>query len=378
MAEGSVSARLPPGGGREIERISAALDDMASRLNETLRSRRQLSSRFEALLASSGDGIVALDGEGFVRYQNRAAQDLLGHVLDRSLAEVVRSPELTALLRAARTSPSPPLAAEDMTLVYLDGRHRWLEVTVSSIAGGGGWSLLVILRDVTEIRRAETTRRDFVANVSHELRTPLAGIKAVVETLRDGALDDRAAATEFLVQVDGEVDRLVQLVDELLQLARIESGAALPMGPIAPGAVLEECVSRFRPQAERAGVDLRLAVADSLPAIVANAAQLDQAIGNLVHNAIKFTAPGGEVVLRAMERERTLCISVEDTGCGIDAADVPRVFERFYVGDRSRAGRGTGLGLAIVKHVVRAHGGEVGAESRLGVGSTFTIALPVA
>lgn len=385
LAAGSPPSRLPRGGGAEIERLTSAFDEMASSLYETMRTREQVHSRFEALLASSGDGLVALDADGIVRFQNRAALDLFGDSSGRALAEVARSPELTALLRASlsqRPVRSTITEAEEpeqsrTALIYLDRRDLWLQATVSGIAGGGGWSLLVILHDVTEIRRAETTRRDFVANVSHELRTPLAGIKAMVETLRDGALDDRAAADEFLVQVDGEVDRLVQLVEELLQLARIESGAVVQMSPVDPVAVLEDCVTRFRPQAERAGVTLRLAPADSLPAISANAAQLGQAVGNLVHNAIKFTPAGGSVVLSAEPEGRELRISVADTGSGIDSADLPRVFERFYVADRSRAGRGTGLGLAIVKHVVRAHGGKVEAQSEPGVGSTFTIALPV-
>jgi two-component system phosphate regulon sensor histidine kinase PhoR len=229
---------------------------------------------------------------------------------------------------------------------------------------------------MTEIRRAETTRRDFVANVSHELRTPLAGIKAVVETLRDGALEDREAAREFLGRVDAEVDRLVQLVEELLQLARIESGAAPPaMADVSVAGLLAMTVDRFRPQAERAGVTL--AILDRPRGRVrADPDRLGQAIGNLIHNALKFTPPGGQVTVGAMEADGAVRITVADTGSGIDPADLPRVFERFYVADRSRSRRGTGLGLAIVKHVVRAHGGSVSVESALGKGSTFTIELP--
>jgi two-component system phosphate regulon sensor histidine kinase PhoR len=262
-------------------------------------------------------------------------------------------------------------------VIYIDHRDAWVQATASTIAGGGDWAVLLVLHDITEVRRAETTRRDFVANVSHELRTPLAGIKAVVETLRDGALDDTETAYAFLGQVDGEVDRLVQLVEELLQLARIESGAAVEMTPVDLRLIVVGCLDRFSPQAERAGVVLRMRAAESLPQIEANGAQLGQAIGNLVHNAIKFTPSGGAVTVSARTEGTDIRIAVSDTGDGIDAADLPRIFERFYIGDRARSGRGTGLGLAIVKHVALVHHGSVEAKSARGQGSTFTISLPM-
>ena len=164
----------------------------------------------------------------------------------------------------------------------------------------------------------------------------------------------------------------------MLQLARIEAAAEIELRETRPAEVLGQCTERFRPQAERAGVNLILDVAPSLPAIDANPAQLGQAVGNLIHNALKFTPPGGIVSVRAEQADQTLRIHVSDTGSGIDPADLPRIFERFYVADRARSGRGTGLGLAIVKHVVRAHGGAVEAESKLGHGSTFSITLPIA
>ncbi|MGH2598003.1 MAG: sensor histidine kinase, partial [Dehalococcoidia bacterium] len=257
-------------------------------------------------------------------------------------------------------------------------RDLWLQATVSPIVGGGEWAVLLILQDTTEVRRAETTRRDFVANVSHELRTPLAGIKAVVETLRDGAVDDPEAAAEFLGRVDEEVDRLVQLVEELMHLSRIESGAApMELTEVRPHGLLVRSAERFRHQAERAGVEVTVEEAD-LPPMRADPERLAQAVGNLVHNAIKFTPPGGRVTLSATQADGMVRLTITDTGSGIDPADLPRIFERFYVADRARSQRGTGLGLAIVKHVVRAHGGTVEVESALGEGSTFTIEIPVA
>jgi len=382
LASGSFSAvAAAGGGGNEVEELASAFNEMAARLQETMRSLQQERSRLEALLASSRDAIVVLDAAGSVRYLNAAASTLYGALEGRSFAEVMRDPELTALLRrvlAADVEAGPPGERDQTITLHIDERDAWVQATASPIAGGGGWAVLVVLHDVTEERKIETTRRDFVANVSHELRTPLAGIKAVAETLRDGALDDPAAARVFLGQVEAEVDRLVQLVEELLQLARIESGARSEMASVEPARVLAECVERFRPQAARASVELAAEVEPSLPPFEANASQLGQAVGNLIHNALKFTPGGGRVTVSAERTEAALLIRVADSGVGIEASDLSRIFERFYVTDRARAGRGTGLGLAIVKHVALAHGGTVRAESVPGRGSTFTISLPLA
>ncbi len=357
LAMGEVVPERPAGGGAEVEALAAAFDDMGARLRENLATLAEERSRLEALLAASADAVLALDAEGVVRYENPAAVALLGPGTGRPFAEVARHHELSALARAARGGQ------RQTSVVRLDPREQWLEATISPIRGGG-WAALVILHDITESRRADTIRRDFVANVSHELRTPLAGIKAVVETLRDGAIHDPPVAAGFLERVDSEVDRLVHLVEELLQLARLESGAAMEMGEVEPRALLGRCVARFAHMAERGGVRLTLAEGPPLPPITADAARLEQAAGNLIHNAIKFTPPGGSITVRAERASGRLRISVADTGSGIDPADLPRIFERFYVADRARSGSGTGLGLAIVKHVARAHGGTASASER--------------
>ncbi|MHB8575958.1 MAG: sensor histidine kinase [Dehalococcoidia bacterium] len=327
--------------------------------------------RLRSMLASTADGLFALDREGTVRYANPAAESFFGRSLGRQFLEVVRRHELAEIAEQARSGSRFTSAP-----VYLEPLDKWLQATVSPIAGGGEWASLVILRDVTDVRKAEITRRDFVANVSHELRTPLAGLKAVVETLRDGALDDRTAAEEFLVRADAEVDRLIHLVDELLQLARLEAGAQMAMSSIDLRQLLTSVVDRFSYQAARGGVKLTLDVQDRLAPVSVDAARISQAVGNLVHNAIKFTPMGGWVLVEGRQRGDETRIEVRDSGRGIDPLDVPRVFERFYVADRARSEGGTGLGLAIVKHVVLAHGGSVGAESTPGRGSAFWIVLP--
>lgn len=349
-----------------------AWNTLARARTDGLATLQRERTELESLLSAGADALVVLDRQKVIRFLNPAAGTLFGGSVGRSFAEAVRNHELTGHLDDALAG-RPPTSP-----VYLPARDLWLQLRAQPADYGGEPATVVALHDISEVRRAETARRDFVANVSHELRTPLAGIKAVVETLRDGALNEPATATEFLGLVDAEVDRLVQLVEELLQLARLESGAVMVMSDVAPRDVLAAVVERFQVQSERAGVRLTVDAPESLPAIHADPARLGQAVGNLVHNALKFTSEGGTVTITAAsELADSLRITVTDTGSGIDPADLPRIFERFYTADRVRGGHGVGLGLAIVKHVVRAHGGTVEARSRLGLGSEFTIRLPL-
>lgn len=374
VAAGEFRQPVPVTGSAEVAGLAADFNEMTARLRQTVDTLTEEHARLEALLAAGDDAIVALDRDGVLRYLNPAAESLFDHGVGRPFAEVARNHDLSGVLQRAIAT-----GARAVATVALPPREVWLHVTVSPISGSGAWAFLMMLADVTEVRRAESTRRDFVANVSHELRTPLAGIKAAVETLRDGAIHDPIAAEEFLGHVDGEVDRLVQLVEELLQLARIESGAApMVMAPVQIDDLLTASVRRFTPMAERADVTLRTEIAPGLPPLPADRERLEQAVGNLIHNAVKFTPTGGSVTVSAVRAHDALRIEVSDTGIGIDAADLPRIFERFYIADRSRSRRGTGLGLAIVKHVVRAHDGTVAVRSTLGRGSTFTITLPLA
>jgi two-component system phosphate regulon sensor histidine kinase PhoR len=213
--------------------------------------------------------------------------------------------------------------------------------------------------------------------VSHELRTPLASLKALVETLRDGALADPAAAPRFLAQMEMEVDALTQMVEELLELSRIESGRVpFRLAPTAVADLLLPAVDRLRAQAARAGLQVVVDVPSSLPAVMADAQRIQHVITNLMHNAIKFTPPGGQVSISAEAMANEVVVALSDTGVGIPSDALPRIFERFYKADRSRAGEGTGLGLSIAKHIVQGHGGRIWVESQEGRGSTFRFALP--
>jgi two-component system phosphate regulon sensor histidine kinase PhoR len=285
----------------------------------------------------------------------------------------VRDADLHQLLQSSYESSSA-LAA---TIDYARS-GRVFDAVAQRVSSGNERLGILVIRDVTELRRLENVRREFVANVSHELRTPLASIRALVETLEAGAIDDPHVSRDFFGRVIGEVDRLTALVDELLDLARLESGRiTLKLADMAPRTLVEGGADRLRAQIERARLTLSVEVAPDLPTVTVDRGRIEQVLLNLIHNAIKFTPPGGAITVRAEREADAVAISVIDTGSGISAAEMPRVFERFYKSDKARRSDGTGLGLAIAKHIVHAHGGTIWVESAPGSGSTFTFTLPV-
>jgi two-component system phosphate regulon sensor histidine kinase PhoR len=378
IAAGNLSERVRPRPSGEVGDVADAFNQMAKSLEEIVGAISQERTRLVAVLDSSADAVLALDSEGRITLTNQAAERILG----RSQQEMIGNPfvwvmpddQVVQALRVCREEGS------QKTCLVERPNRQCLQVTIAPIIGGGEWTALAVFHDVTEARRVEQTRRDFVANVSHELRTPLASIKSVIETLSSGALDDRAAAQDFLSRADAEVDRLVQIVEELLELSRLESGQApLAEEPVNMGEVLSRAVERLRPQADKKKLNLTLDVAADLPAIMGDADRLERAALNLLHNAIKFTDGGGSISVSAAPGDDVVTVEVSDSGVGIAAEDLPRIFERFYKADRARgSGGGTGLGLAVVKHVVEAHGGAVSVESLEGHGSTFRFSLPVA
>jgi two-component system phosphate regulon sensor histidine kinase PhoR len=327
-------------------------------------------------LSGLRDAVLALDSNGDVVLANDAAVALLstggGGLIGRAFGWALPNETAIAALRTVRQT-----GVSQSHMIELSER-RHMRLDVAPISGGGDWKTLVSLTDLTDLYRTDQVRRDFVANVSHELRTPLASIKAVIETLEFGGLNDETAARDFLSRANDEVDRLVQLVEELLELSRIESGVPLATEPIDIGRVISRAAERVRPQAERRNLRLDVDIEEALPAVQGDADRLERVAVNLIQNAINFTSEGGAVSVRAARRDGSVAVSVTDTGLGISTEDQPRVFERFYKVDRARGASGTGLGLAIVKHTVEAHGGTVDVESELGRGSTFTFILPAA
>ena len=356
----------------ELEDLSSAISSIIAIRNTqhaTLESER---ARLATVLEQMADGVLIADEHGLIEFANPAAGRLFqtSQPINRSVTEVVRHHQLVEAWR--RCQQTRELQSET---VEVPTRHQYLQLVVAPDRQSSGSLLLV--QDLTRIRRLETVRRDFVSNLSHELRTPLASLKALTETLQDGALDDPPAARRFIDQIQIETDALTQMVTELLELSRIESGRlTLDLQPASPSDLLASACKRMQLQAERAGLNLRVECATDLPKVTIDPQRLEQVLVNLIHNAVKFTKPGGDVVLGAEAGVGEVRFAVRDTGIGIPADDVPRIFERFYRVDKSRTGSGTGLGLSIAKHIVEAHKGRIWAESIEGQGSTFYFAIP--
>jgi two-component system phosphate regulon sensor histidine kinase PhoR len=331
-------------------------------------------ARFEATLTQMTDGVLIADAQGRIQMSNPAAEKLFGEggeLVGKSVSIALRHHRLIETWRKCQQSGEVQSDSVDLPII-----RKYLQLIAIPDTHAGGAILLV--QDLTRIRRLETVRRDFISNVSHELRTPLASLKALTETLQDGALDDPPAAHRFLGRIQIEVDALTQMASELLELSRIESGQVpLDLKLISPIKLLNSAADRMKMQAERAGLILQTNCSSDLPLIRADLLRLEQVLVNLIHNAVKFAPPGGEVTLLAAADERFICFSVRDTGPGIPADDLSRIFERFYRVDRSRAGGGTGLGLSIARHLVEAHGGKIWAESREGEGSLFSFTIPI-
>jgi two-component system phosphate regulon sensor histidine kinase PhoR len=357
---------------RELEDLSSAISSLITAFNVQHAILDSERLRLATVLDQITDGVLIADATGLVQFANPAAGRLFqfGNPLNHSIAEVVRNHQLVEAWR--RGQQTRQMQSES---VEVPTRHQYLQLVVIPDQHTSG--SLLLAQDLTRIRRLETVRRDFVSNLSHELRTPLASLKALAETLQEGALDDPPAALRFVDQIQIEVDALTQMANELLELSKIESGRfSLERSPAAPFDLLHSAAQRMQVQAERANIAMRVECEEDLPGVQVDSQRLEQVLINLIHNAVKFTRPGGEVTLCAESVPGEVRFAVQDTGVGIPADEVSRIFERFYRVDKSRTGRGTGLGLSIAKHIVEAHGGKIWAESREGQGSTFYFTIP--
>ncbi|HRZ11260.1 MAG TPA: ATP-binding protein [Kiritimatiellia bacterium] len=381
-AGGDLDARMVPRDGDPPGQLAAAFNGMAAHLAEQIRLLEQQRDQQEAVFVSMVEGVVALDNGGRILRLNEAAARLFDIPPDKArnrlLQELVRNPALHQLVADAVARGEP---AEDDITVF-NGRERHLRVRASRLrdAQGEGIGALVVFHDVTRLRRLESVRRDFVANVSHELKTPITSIKGFIETLQDGALKSEEEARRFLGIMARQADRLNAIIEDLLQLSRIEEEAdqqvirleEQEVSPVLRSAV--ECC-QYKADARQMAVEL-----DGAPGLRArfNTPLLEQAVINLLDNAIKYSPSGSPVRVEAGREGADVVIRVRDRGPGIPPEHLPRLFERFYRVDKARSRQmgGTGLGLAIVKHIAQAHGGNVSVESIPGQGSVFSLRIP--
>ncbi len=386
MAQGHMDVHLLSVTRDEVGQLAHAFNEMATQLRARIKDLNAETIRLSAVLDHIASGVFITDQEGLVQLINPAAASLLQTspqvALGRTVAQVARHHELIELWQHCRES-----GQEQMAVVEMGVQGIFLQVLVQPFQSDDAPGYLFLLQDLTRLRHLETIRRDLISNISHELRTPLAGIKALVETLRDGALQDPPAAQRFLDRMETEVDALTQMLEELLELSRIESGKMpLRLRPVDIADLIHETRQRLEPQAERTDLDVTVDLPTDLPPVLAEPERIQQVLTNLLHNAIKFTPNGGHIFISADVQGDQLQVAVRDTGIGILPDDLPRIFERFYKADRSRSGGGTGLGLAIAKHIVQAHGGRIWAVSpwidpetqRRRQGSIFYFTLPLA
>ncbi|MFM8986876.1 MAG: ATP-binding protein [Planctomycetia bacterium] len=382
LAAGRVDAPLPATELAELADLADAFGLLREQIVESGLTIGRQGTQQQAVLGSMIEGVLAIDARQRVLGINRAAAELLGvdlgRIIGRPLQEVVRNPDLRRFALLAIDCREP--VEDDLVLHGIRDRTIRLRGTALRDASGEGGAVIV-LNDVTDMQRLEKVRRDFVANVSHELKTPVASIKGFVETLLDGAADDPADARRFLEIIARQADRLAAIIEDLLSLSRIEQAEGtgdLPREQVPIGSVVAAAIDDCGPRAAERSIAFETDSPADLVAAV-NPPLLEQALINLVDNAIKHSEPGRTIRLAAEAADGELLIRVRDEGCGIEPEHLPRLFERFYRVDqaRSRQQGGTGLGLAIVKHIVQAHGGTVDVKSTPGVGTTFTIRLPL-
>ena len=382
IERGDLRARVHETPLDEIGRVATAIDKTAEQVERSFAAVRSSQRQLETLLNSMQDAVIAVSADGLVRWANHKMDRMVPqHTrLNAPVVETIRDPDFLATVKAA-TSAKEVKTARATSIVP----GRAFDVTAAPLPDGG---VVAVLRDLTETERVEKTRRDFIANVSHELRTPLTSIQGYTETLLDTIAEEPASTREFLEIIRKNTARMARLTEDLLTLARVESGETrFETEPVPPVELLHDAEESFREIARGQGVDLeimdshnRSGAVESLPQVLADREAIHQVFSNLIDNAMKYGRDGGRVELGARAAQRGIEFYVRDFGAGISSEHLPRLFERFYRVDkaRSRESGGTGLGLAIAKHIMRAHGGAIRAESELNHGSTFVFTLPTA
>lgn len=383
MAEGKLDTEVSVVTNNEVGALARSFNYMGLRLKETIGQITEERNKLQAILTSMTDGVIAIDREGHILLINPMVETMFSvrqeDVMGKSVIEVIRNYDLEKLLLGA-------LAGNDSfnrEFQMLSPMIRTFRVHLAPLKNATGpVGVVAVLRDITEIKELEQMRTDFVANVSHELRTPLTSIKGFVETLLDGAIEDKRLAKHFLDIINEESNRLSRLINDILTLSRLEdrnTGVNKVPVPVEMDEVINSIATMLHPQMKEKEIELKTDIANNLPVIQADRDMMGQLLINLLDNAIKYTPAGGRIRVEAHADHPGIKVTVSDSGIGIPAESLPRLFERFYRVDkaRSREMGGTGLGLAIVKHILEQHGGSIDVKSELGRGTTFTFYLPV-
>ncbi len=355
-----------------IDKLVSAIESRRAFFESELNSLRKENERLATVLEQLTDGVLIADSDGRVQFANPAAGKLFetSFPAQQSVAQVVRSHQVIDAWKRCQQTRLLQIETVEIPI-----RKQYLQIIVIPDEHEGG--SLILAQDLTRIRKLENVRRDFISNVSHELRTPLASLKALTETLQNGALSDPEAGPRFLERIHTEIDALTQMAQELLDLSRIESGQVqLNFESVSPRTLIDSAAERMKAQMERANLNLDVECETGLPNIDADKSRLEQVLVNLIHNSVKFTKPGGRITLGVEPISGGVRFAVRDTGIGIPSESLSRIFERFYRVDSSRTGSGTGLGLSISKHIVEAHGGKIWAESDGARGSTILFEIP--
>lgn len=386
FAKGELTLRVAIPTPLELSDLAKSLNEMARQLYDRILTITKQRNELEAILSSMTEGVIAVDAQGHIVSINKAAAHLLKieatKVQDRSVEEVIRNVDLQKFINSTLESEQP---TEGDMYLPISGTPGWADffqlhgVSLSDNQGRKSGAVIV-LNDMTRIHRLENIRRDFVANVSHELKTPVTSIMGFVETLLEGAISDPQKAKRFLTIIARHSDRLNAIIDDLLSLSSLEEKSErskISFERADLKTLLRTAVELSDTKAADKQVKIELICKEPIEARM-NSALLEQAVLNLIDNAIKYSEPGSKIKITIRRRDNEIAIAVQDNGCGIEEKHLSRLFERFYVVDKSRSRKlgGTGLGLAIVKHIAQVHGGSVTVESSPGHGSTFTIHLP--
>ncbi len=384
FARGDFSMRLNVSNSEEISHLAKAMNYMAEQLDARIKTINHQRKQQEAIFASMVEGVIAVDKDNRLISLNYAAAQLLDvksdDITNKRIDEVIANPELYQVIKQALLNHE----IIEGEIVITNQERRFLKAHGAAMQDSNGAQIgsVIVLHDVTTVRRLENLRRDFVANVSHELKTPITSIKGFVETLMEGALDDRDDAMRFLGIIARQTDRLNAIIEDLLSLSRVEQGKeqdSIPKEHSSINNLIQSAIECCKNNSQEKNINIIIVNQEDIIANI-NPPLLEQAVVNLIDNAVKYSESGSQIQIEVTCKNDLISINVQDWGCGIMEEHLPRIFERFYRVDKARSRKlgGTGLGLAIVKHITQTHGGYVTVTSEYGSGSTFSIHLPAA